>query len=979
MNYAFVEKNQSSFKTGIDKPVKITLQNEQRQPVNLTGATVKVRIASTSQLLLEKAISISDATKGIVQLSFTPNEDLDSGNYDMELEVTYSNGTKEVFPDTSYLKIKVLKALERRENTFEVSSDLTRLRGDLETLKTTASTNATNAKTQADYAKAQGDYAKSKADQMVSLGTPLDDTVSTAKLKAGAVTPDKINGSVASKNLFDKSKVTAGKFISSTDGTLQDNVIYNASEYIKVDANTQYARNYSHNMAFYDTNKVFISGIAALADANISSTFTTPANAVYVRITVRTERLNDFQLEKGSTSTSYEVFGFKLPNFVPTLQPSSVGDTELKNASVKSEKIPANAILPTHFSQMTRGKNIFNKATVTNNSYVSFGSGTLITPHASYCSSDFIDVEPNTDYTFTQVITQHYAFFDANKVYITQAVNGGASTANVVRTPANAYYMRVTVVMANLGIAQIEKGNVATTYEPFAYRMKDFTVTESQIPVASVGSANLKDSSVQLKHIANVEQGKNLFDKTMATLDKYVNFSSGNLADNTLYSVSDFIPITGSTTYALNKYSRMYAYFDANKTYISGAENANANSTMTSPSNAAYIRLTVYKSDLDSFQFEKGTATTLYEPYGVSLKGVLPPKNVAYKDTVLLFLPSEICIAVGRTIELYNSQVCWTGNINNYHFKWECPVGRAMKRKWFYKGDAAKVGTYTLKCSVYDNNMDLVATAQTTVKVVPATITNATKVLPIGDSLTNGKPWLAETISLSSNKISYVGTRWNGDVKGGVRNHEGRSGATASWYLSDSVYDFETNGETNKNPFWNPTTSKFDFAYYKTTYNINPNVVQLFLGTNGISLDPTGNATSIKGIVDGIRATDANMPIYVVFTLYRGDQNGMGNQLSSDGYSAGSGVWKLEEDRKVYNLMVELNRVLGGYSNLYFIPVALTHDSEYNFMATTPVAVNPRSSITEYQHAEATHPSTGTAGYYQMADIMFSTYAAHLG
>jgi hypothetical protein len=105
----------------------------------------------------------------------------------------------------------------------------------------------------------------------------------------------------------------------------------------------------------------------------------------------------------------------------------------------------------------------------------------------------------------------------------------------------------------------------------------------------------------------------------------------------------------------------------------------------------------------------------------------------------------------------------------------------------------------------------------------------------------------------------------------------------------------------------------------------------------------------------------------------------MGNQLSSDGYSAGSGIWKLEEDRKVYNLMVELNRVLGSYSNLYFIPVSITHDSEYNFMATTPVTVNPRSSITEYQHAEATHPSTGTAGYYQMADIMFSTYAAHLG
>jgi hypothetical protein len=116
----------------------------------------------------------------------------------------------------------------------------------------------------------------------------------------------------------------------------------------------------------------------------------------------------------------------------------------------------------------------------------------------------------------------------------------------------------------------------------------------------------------------------------------------------------------------------------------------------------------------------------------------------------------------------------------------------------------------------------------------------------------------------------------------------------------------------------------------------------------------------------------------VVFTLYRGDQNGIGNQKSTDGYSAGSGVWKLQEDRKVYNLMTALYTALNGYTNLYFIPIALAHDSEYNFKATTPVTVNPRSTITELQDAEATHPSARPEGYLQMADIMFSTYTAHM-
>jgi hypothetical protein len=380
--------------------------------------------------------------------------------------------------------------------------------------------------------------------------------------------------------------------------------------------------------------------------------------------------------------------------------------------------------------------------------------------------------------------------------------------------------------------------------------------------------------------------------------------------------------------------------------------------------------------DVNTFQFEKGTVPTDYEPFGFRISTLLSP--ISKGDDFLLFLPSEICIAVGRTIEIYNSQVCWTGNLNNYHFKWECDIGKAMKRKWSCTGVSAKIGNHTLTCTVFNNNMVQVAKATTTVKVVANTIATAKKILPIGDSLTNGKPWLSEVRNLSSNQFSFVGTRWNGDVQGGYLNHEGRSGATAGWYLANSTYTYENNGVGQNNPFWNATTSKFDFNYYKTTYNITPDAIQIFLGTNGIALDSTQNVNDIKGIVDGIRSADANIPIYVVFTLYRGDQNGLGNQLSTDGYSAGSGVWKLEEDRKVYNLMVALYNALNAYTNLYFIPISLIHDSENNFKSNTATPVNPRSSMTEVIDAEATHPSPRNDGYYQMADIMFSTYAAHV-
>ena len=49
---------------------------------------------------------------------------------------------------------------------------------------------------------------------------------------------------------------------------------------------------------------------------------------------------------------------------------------------------------------------------------------------------------------------------------------------------------------------------------------------------------------------------------------------------------------------------------------------------------------------------------------------------------------------------------------------------------------------------------------------------------------------------------------------------------------------------------------------------VSPDGVQLFLGTNGIALDPEENASAVKTIVDYIRQDDANIHIYVVYIPY---------------------------------------------------------------------------------------------------------------
>ena len=73
-------------------------------------------------------------------------------------------------------------------------------------------------------------------------------------------------------------------------------------------------------------------------------------------------------------------------------------------------------------------------------------------------------------------------------------------------------------------------------------------------------------------------------------------------------------------------------------------------------------------------------------------------------------------------------------------------------------------------------------------------------------------------------------------------------------------------------------------------------------------------------------------------------------------------------------LMTEVYALLHEVPNLYFVPVALTHDSANNF-ASTQRTVNPRAAQTETVQTETVHPMT--QGYMQFADIIYSTIAAH--
>jgi len=134
-------------------------------------------------------------------------------------------------------------------------------------------------------------------------------SIGQTELLEQSVLPSKTNFLQASKNLFNKVSATIGKYINGNSGGLADNATYDTSDYIPVVALAQYTSNRSMRFhAFFDENKNFIVGGSNTA----STTFTPPAGAAFVRLTLSHTDLSAFQLELGSVTTSFEAYGYVL-------------------------------------------------------------------------------------------------------------------------------------------------------------------------------------------------------------------------------------------------------------------------------------------------------------------------------------------------------------------------------------------------------------------------------------------------------------------------------------------------------------------------------------------------------------------------------------------------------------------------------------------------------------------------------------------
>lgn len=127
--------------------------------------------------------------------------------------------------------------------------------------------------------------------------------------KDHTVSPIKTTFIDLSTNLFDKNDVITGYTIDSSTGNLISNSDFSTSKFREVDPMTNYTfkklLGWEARVAFYDHNRALLRTFP-LGSQTDERTSMSPAGARFLRVAVRNENLNVFQVNKGNAALPYE-------------------------------------------------------------------------------------------------------------------------------------------------------------------------------------------------------------------------------------------------------------------------------------------------------------------------------------------------------------------------------------------------------------------------------------------------------------------------------------------------------------------------------------------------------------------------------------------------------------------------------------------------------------------------------------------------
>ena len=265
--------------------------------------------------------------------------------------------------------------------------------------------------------------------------------------------------------------------------------------------------------------------------------------------------------------------------------------------------------------------NLFNKNLVPDvNEYINKSNGNVSSPTSGeFRHSDYITIKENTQY-YVGIITSTantagLAFYDDTQTYISGlSLTEIGNANNIITSPNNTKYIRFSF--------RTDEG-YNTNWQNTVYFVEGNQPLAEFIPY---GKAVI-DGTVETVEIT----GKNLFDPSAITENKYISSVGEETSDNS-YAISDYIYVAGANKITISTTdtgtypfggTACKAFYDANKNYISNTATPNSSitatnpATVTIPSGAVYFRTSVRKSSRNTAQVEYGDTATTFEAYTV--------------------------------------------------------------------------------------------------------------------------------------------------------------------------------------------------------------------------------------------------------------------------------------------------------------------------------------------------------------------------
>lgn len=92
---------------------RVTLQDSAGVAVNVSGATILFHMAPTDggPAVVEAAAEVVDGLNGVVRYIWQAADTATAGTYRGEFEVTFVDGSVETFPNSEYLRVKIIPQL----------------------------------------------------------------------------------------------------------------------------------------------------------------------------------------------------------------------------------------------------------------------------------------------------------------------------------------------------------------------------------------------------------------------------------------------------------------------------------------------------------------------------------------------------------------------------------------------------------------------------------------------------------------------------------------------------------------------------------------------------------------------------------------------------------------------------------------------------------------------------------------------------